>query len=89
MHQSTQYGNKQDELKTCMQSQGFDLIVVTETWWDSSCDWNVGMKTTPCSGETALTVLSSVLVRMMSLWVRIKQQTIAVVGVCCLTRRRK
>lgn len=25
-----------------MQSQGFDLIVVTETWWGSSCDWNVG-----------------------------------------------
>lgn len=37
-------GNKQDELKTCMQSQGFDLIAITETWWDSSCDWNVVIK---------------------------------------------
>ena len=24
-----------------MQSQGHDLIAVTETWWDSSHDWNV------------------------------------------------
>lgn len=44
MHQCTQYGNKQDELKTCVRSQGFDLTAVTETWWDSSYDWNIGMK---------------------------------------------
>lgn len=37
-------GNRQDELETCMQSQSFDLIGMTETWWDSSCDWNVGIK---------------------------------------------
>jgi len=33
-------GNKQEEIEICMQSQGHDLIVITETWWDNSQDWN-------------------------------------------------
>jgi len=33
-------GNKQEELGICVQSQGHDLIAYTETWWDSSHDWN-------------------------------------------------
>jgi len=33
-------GDKQEVLEICMQSQGHDLIAVTETWWDSSQDWN-------------------------------------------------
>jgi len=33
-------GNKQEELEICVQSQGHDLIAITETWWDSSHDWN-------------------------------------------------
>jgi len=32
--------NKQEELEICVQSQGHDHIAVTETWWDSSRDWN-------------------------------------------------
>ncbi|GAB0205340.1 hypothetical protein GRJ2_002999600 [Grus japonensis] len=36
-------GNKQEELEVCVQSQGHDLIAVTETWWDSSHDWNAVM----------------------------------------------
>lgn len=74
-------GNKQDELKMCMQSQGFDLTVVTETWWDCSCDCNVGMKGYALFKRAALTVSNFVLVRMMGLWIRIKQQTSE--GVCC------
>jgi len=33
-------GNKQEELEICVQLQGHDLIAMTETWWDSSHDWN-------------------------------------------------
>ena len=33
-------GNKQKELEVCLGSQGHDLIAITETWWDSSHDWN-------------------------------------------------
>jgi len=33
-------GNKQEELEICVRSQGHDLIAITETWWDSSHDWN-------------------------------------------------
>ena len=36
-------GNKQEELEVCVQSQGRDLIAITETWWDSSHDWSVVM----------------------------------------------
>ncbi|GAB0185452.1 hypothetical protein GRJ2_001010500 [Grus japonensis] len=37
-------GNKQEELETCVSLQGYDLIGITETWWDSSYDWSVGME---------------------------------------------
>ncbi|GAB0187639.1 mitochondrial enolase superfamily member 1 [Grus japonensis] len=36
-------GNKQEELEVCVRSQGHDLIAITETWWDSSHDWNAVM----------------------------------------------
>ncbi|GAB0207210.1 hypothetical protein GRJ2_003186600 [Grus japonensis] len=36
-------GNKQEELEVCVQLQGHDLIAITETWWDSSHDWNAVM----------------------------------------------
>lgn len=35
---------KQEELEIYVQPQGFDLIEITGMWWDSSCDWNVGMR---------------------------------------------
>jgi len=34
--------NKQEELETCAQVQGYDLIVIMETWWDDFCDWSIG-----------------------------------------------
>ncbi|GAB0178597.1 hypothetical protein GRJ2_000325000 [Grus japonensis] len=37
-------GNKQEELETCVCLQGYDLIGITETSWDSSYDWSVGME---------------------------------------------
>ncbi|PKU38936.1 hypothetical protein llap_10761 [Limosa lapponica baueri] len=33
-------GNKQEELELHVQLWGHDLTAVTETWWDSSHDWN-------------------------------------------------
>lgn len=33
-------GNKQDELRICVQEQGHNLIAVTERQWDSLHDWN-------------------------------------------------
>jgi len=37
-------GNKQEELEMCACLQGCDLIGTTETWWDDSYDWSVGME---------------------------------------------
>lgn len=37
-------GNKQEELEMCICLQGYDLIDITETWWDVSYGWNVGME---------------------------------------------
>ncbi|GAB0185603.1 hypothetical protein GRJ2_001025600 [Grus japonensis] len=37
-------GNKQEELEMCVRLQGYDLIGITETWWDRSYDWSVGME---------------------------------------------
>jgi len=36
-------GNKQEELEMCVPLRGYDIIGITETWWDSSYDWNIGM----------------------------------------------
>ena len=37
-------GNKREEQEICMWSRGYDLTAVTETWWDSSHDWNAVME---------------------------------------------
>ena len=37
-------GNKHDELEIHMQLQSYDLVGITETWWDGSHDWSVAMK---------------------------------------------
>ncbi|GAB0186348.1 mitochondrial enolase superfamily member 1 [Grus japonensis] len=37
-------GNKQEDLETCVCLQGYDLIGITEMWWDSSYDCSVGME---------------------------------------------
>lgn len=29
-------GNEQEELQVCMKKPGYNLIVITETWWDNS-----------------------------------------------------
>ncbi|GAB0185698.1 hypothetical protein GRJ2_001035100 [Grus japonensis] len=36
-------GNKPEELEICVQSQGHNLIAITETGWDSSHDWSAVM----------------------------------------------
>ena len=33
-------GNKQEELETLVQLGKYDLIGITETWWDESHNWN-------------------------------------------------
>ena len=33
-------GNKQEELETMAQLGKYDLIAITETWWDESHAWN-------------------------------------------------
>jgi len=35
-------GNKQEELEIVW-SQGHDFTTITETWWDSSHDWNAAI----------------------------------------------
>jgi len=36
-------GNKQEELEATIQQDGYDLVAITETWWDSSHDWHAVM----------------------------------------------
>ena len=33
-------GNKQEELETVVQLGKYDLIAITEIWWDKSDNWN-------------------------------------------------
>ena len=37
-------GNKQEVLEACARLQGYDLIGITELWWDGSYDSSVGME---------------------------------------------
>ncbi|KAK4820811.1 LOW QUALITY PROTEIN: hypothetical protein QYF61_007205 [Mycteria americana] len=36
-------GNKQEELKAIVQQDSYDLVTLTETWWDDSHDWSAAM----------------------------------------------
>ncbi|PKU43996.1 rna-directed dna polymerase from mobile element jockey-like [Limosa lapponica baueri] len=36
--------NKQDELDALVSSQSYDIIDVSETWWNESHNWSVGME---------------------------------------------
>ena len=33
-------GNKQEELEAIVQQASYDLVAITETWWNHSHDWN-------------------------------------------------
>ena len=37
-------GNKQDELELLIHEGKYDLIGITETWWDDSHDWNTAIE---------------------------------------------
>lgn len=37
-------GNKQEELEVCGQLQGYNLVWIMKTWWDSSHDWMLWMQ---------------------------------------------
>lgn len=36
--------NNRDEIETCVQLQGYNLVGIMETQWDGSHDWNIAMK---------------------------------------------
>ena len=36
-------GNKQEELEATVLLESYDLIAITETWWDESHDWKVAI----------------------------------------------
>ena len=36
-------GNKQEELEAIIQQDDYDLVAITETWWDNSHDWHAVM----------------------------------------------
>ena len=33
-------GNKQEELEAIVRHANYDLVAITETWWDHSHDWS-------------------------------------------------
>ncbi|GAB0183989.1 hypothetical protein GRJ2_000864200 [Grus japonensis] len=36
-------GNKHEELEAIVQQDSYDLVAITETWWDDSHDWSAAM----------------------------------------------
>ncbi|PKU36607.1 adaptin ear-binding coat-associated protein 1 [Limosa lapponica baueri] len=36
-------GNKQEELEPIVRQDSYDVVTITETWWDDSHDWNAAM----------------------------------------------
>jgi len=36
-------GNKQEELEDIVGQDSYDLVAITETWWNDSCDWSASM----------------------------------------------
>jgi len=36
-------GNKQEELEATVLLESYDLIALTESWWDESHDWSVAI----------------------------------------------
>jgi len=36
-------GNKQEELEAITQQESYDLVAITETWWDDCHDWSAAM----------------------------------------------
>ncbi|KAJ7419991.1 hypothetical protein BTVI_23322 [Pitangus sulphuratus] len=36
-------GNKQEELEAIMQQESYDVVAITEMWWDDSHDWSAAM----------------------------------------------
>ncbi|PKU46943.1 glycerol kinase [Limosa lapponica baueri] len=37
-------GNKQEELEATVLLERYDIVAITETWWDESHDWSVAIK---------------------------------------------
>jgi len=44
--------DKQAELEVLIQDQNYDLIGITESWWDNLRDWNNNMKGRRGRGKT-------------------------------------
>jgi len=36
-------GNKQEEMEATVLLKSYDLVAITETWWDKSHDWSVAI----------------------------------------------
>ncbi|TRZ10882.1 hypothetical protein HGM15179_016231 [Zosterops borbonicus] len=36
-------GNKQEELEVMVQQQSYDVVAITETWWNDSCSWSTAL----------------------------------------------
>jgi len=45
-------GNKQEELEATMLLESYNLVAITETWWDKTHDWNAAIDGYGCSEET-------------------------------------
>ena len=43
LYQSTQHGNKQEELEAIAHQTNYDVVAITETWWDDSHNWSTAM----------------------------------------------
>ncbi|PKU46846.1 nipped-b-like protein [Limosa lapponica baueri] len=36
-------GNKQEELEAVVQQENYDIVTITETWWDDTHNWSAAL----------------------------------------------
>ena len=36
-------GDRQEELEATVQQENYDIVAITETWWDESRNWSAAM----------------------------------------------
>ncbi|PKU31150.1 hypothetical protein llap_18546 [Limosa lapponica baueri] len=43
LHQCMQHRQQQEELEAILLQESYDVVAITETWWDKSYDWSVAI----------------------------------------------
>lgn len=67
--------DKQAELEVLIQDQNYDLIGITESWWDNLHDWNNNMKGRRGRGKTREVLSQPGCMYLLEAWLFEKAKT--------------